>query len=67
MVGFIIGGGGFRYCIGFRDGGFVDLETSDPDFAVSNCEAHYVIDKRFGFAGAFWNAEDMREEFLNQG
>lgn len=67
MVGFIIGDGGFRDSIGFRNGSFVDLEASDPDFAVGNCEAHNVVDKRFGFAGALWNAEDMCEEFLNEG
>ena len=67
MVGLVIGDGRFSDGIRFRDGGFVDLEASDPDFAVGNCEAQYVVDKRFAFACALRNAEDMCEEFLNEG
>lgn len=51
---------------GFGGGGLADLEAADPDFAVSDGEAHDVVDEGLGSAGAFRDAEDVPQELLDE-
>lgn len=46
--------------------GLADLEAADPDFAVGDGEAHDVVDEGFGSAGAFRDAEDVRQELFDK-
>lgn len=40
------------------------MVITDPDFAIGDGEAHYVIDEGFHFTSAFGYAEDVEEEFF---
>ena len=40
--------------------------ATEPDLVVGYCEAHDVVDEWFGFAGGFWDAENVGEELLDE-
>jgi hypothetical protein len=44
----------------------VDLVAADPDFVVGQREAHDVVDEWLDFARALGDAEDVKEDFLEQ-
>ena len=45
---------------------FGDLVVADPDLAVGEGEAHYVVDEWFCFSSTFGDTEDMEEQFFEE-
>lgn len=37
----------------------------NPDLSIRDCEAQDMVDEGFGFASAFWNAEDVGQQFFD--